>query len=108
MLRIDSKHKTVQESPPLGGGAIKELIHRRCQPHYAEVVGERGCRADAFAVDAAFADRRGIFTGRWIDTGAERCKAEHAFDLSRDRPRAIPFGESKFFHGGAPEPATRC
>src|SRR5207244_8344247 len=43
---------------------------------------------------------------RRIDAGAKRGKAEHALDFARNGPRAVAFGKSEFFHGGAAQSAA--
>src|SRR5207244_8768104 len=43
---------------------------------------------------------------RRIDAGAKRGKAEHALDFARNGPRAVAFGKSEFFHGGAAHSAA--
>src|SRR5262249_62049472 len=105
--RLARQTKAVQKSPSLRGRAVEEWINGRRQPHHANVVGESRCRADAFAVDTAFAYVYRFLAGQRIDAGAERRKPQHAFSFGRYGPRAIPFGKSEFFHGGTPQSAAR-
>ena len=71
------------------------------------MVRERDGRADAFAIDAAFAQRCGFFARRWLDPGAKGGKPQHARNFCRHRPGAIALREGKFFHGRAAQPTTR-
>ena len=106
MLRIDGQYQPVEETPAFRGRTVEQRIHGRREPHHAQVIGERCCRADAFAVDAAFAERRGFLAGRRIDAGAKRGKPQHAFDFGRHCPGAVAFRKGEFFHGGASQSAA--
>ena len=41
MLRIDRQHEPVKEAATLGGWSIEQRVHRRRQPHHAQVIRER-------------------------------------------------------------------
>jgi hypothetical protein len=71
------------------------------------VICECSCRADAFAVDTAFAGGDGFFSRGRVDAGAERCQAQHTLDLGRDCPGAVAFREGQLFHRCPPQAAAR-
>ena len=85
MLAVDRQHQPVEEPPPLGCRAQEQPVHRRRQPHHAQMIAERGRRTHRLAVDAAAPAGRGVLAAGRVDAGAERGEAR-----ARPRPRRKP------------------
>ena len=84
-LGVDRQHQSVEKAAALRCRAHEQPVHRRHQPHHAEMIGERGSRGDRLAVDPALARERRFVGGRF-DAGAEGREPQRAVDLGRNRP----------------------
>jgi len=107
MLAVDRQHQPVEEPSPLRSRAQKQSVHRRRQPHHAQVIAEGRGRTYRLAIDPAAAARAVHLGRRRIDAGAERRKAERAFDLGGYRPGAIALIVGDILQRGAAEAAAR-
>ena len=107
MLGVDREHQPVEKAPPLRAGpansrsiaGVSQTTRRWSAKAAAEATGSRSMRHSARA-------RRGLRRRR-LDAGAERREAERAFDLGRDRPGAVAFGERDLLERGAAQAAAR-
>ena len=106
MLRVDRQNQSIQKAATFGSGAIEQRVHGRCQPHNAQVFGERHRRSNAFAIDPAATRGRRFFTRRRLDACAECCKPHHALDFRGGRPGAVTLGKGEFFYGCTAKPAA--
>jgi hypothetical protein len=106
MVLVDCQHQAVEEPAALGGGAHEELVHRRRQPHHAQMIAERGGRTHRLAVDPAAPAGGSGLIGRRIDAGAERGEADLAFNLGGDGPRAVALDVGDVVQRGAAQPAA--
>ena len=107
MLAVDRQHQPVEEAPPFRGGAEKQPVHRRRQPHHAQMIAERGRRTDRLAVDPAAPAGGAVFISRRIDPGAERGKPQRALDFGGDRPGTVALIVGDILQRRAPQAASR-
>ena len=101
MLGVDRQHQPVEEPPPLRCRAEKQPVHRRRQPHHAQMIAEGGGGTDRLAVDPAAPAGGGAFAAGRVDAGAERGKAERALDLGGHRPGAVALDIGDIVERGA-------
>ncbi len=107
MLGIERQREPVEKSTALGRRPVEQAVHSRHQPNDAQMIGERRCRCDRLAIDAAFArDDRVLVRGR-LDAGAQRRQSQRTFYLRRYCPRTVAFGKSDVFEGCSPQTASR-
>src|SRR3954454_18847721 len=107
MMAIDGEHQPVEKSASLRGRAQKEPIHCRCEPYHSQVIAERACRTHRLAIDAAAPAGGGPIAAGGVDSGAERCQPERAFDFGGHGPRAIALVVSHVLERRATQSASR-
>ena len=107
MLAVDRQHQPIEEPPPLRCRAHEQPVHRRRQPHHAQVIAERRRRSHRLAVDPAAPAGGGRLSARRIDAGAERRKPQRALDLGGYRPGAVALIVGDIVERGAAQAASR-
>ena len=107
MLAVDGQHQPVEEPPPFRCGAHEQAVHRRRQPHHAQMIAEGGGRTHRLAVDPAAPAGAAVFLAGCVDAGAQRRQSQLALDFGGHRPGAVALIVGDILQRGAAQTASR-
>ena len=105
MFAVDRQHQAVEETPPFGGRAEEQPVHRRRQPHHAQMIAECRGRTNRLPIDPATPAGGRAFRAGGVDPGAERRQSQRALDLGGDSPGTVALDVGDILERRAPQAA---
>ena len=106
MLAVDRQHQPVEKPPPLRGRAQEQPVHRRRQPHHAQMIAEGGGRTDRLAVDPAAPAGGGASLPGGSMPVPSVAKPKRALDFGGHRPGAVALVVGDIVERGAAQAAA--